>query len=663
MSHHIQYRLNEDRVGILNFDREGSSANIFDHDTLGELAAHLDTIEADTELRGLVLVSAKEKIFIAGADINAFSQVEDPEALREIARAGQETFARISDLKIPTVAAIHGQALGGGCEIALACDYRLASDSRDTKIGLPEVTLGILPAWGGSYRLPRLIGLPNALDMILAGKRVAAYPAKKKGLVDQLCPREHFIRIATEWIGKGKPQRKRDWKTSNPLARMIIRSRVRPMLQKKTNGHYPAPFKALEVCLKAVSADRATAFKLEQDALVELLLTDVCQHLVRLFFLQERARKMSVYEGDVAPTDTVGVIGAGVMGAGIAQWSAAHGNRVILKDVNPEALQKGMAAIGKVFTGAVQRHVFTRTEAQAALDRIFPTAVEVPFKDVDIIIEAATENMDLKKKIFAGLDAAAGPDTVLATNTSALSITELAETTSDPGRVVGIHYFNPVHKMQLVEVVRGRQTRPEVLQRALAFVQQSGKLPVVVNDSPGFLVNRILIPYLMEAGALFEAGADPKAIDGAMLDFGMPMGPLRLIDEVGIDVAHHVATFFAETFGDRMPMPESLNQLLEAGLLGRKNGKGFFLYSGKGEPQVNPEALAFVKTAEHRGTSRELLEERMLNKMLVESRMCLEEGVVESADDIDFAMIFGAGFAPFRGGPMQADKQVERTGT
>ncbi|MFT5498691.1 MAG: 3-hydroxyacyl-CoA dehydrogenase/enoyl-CoA hydratase/3-hydroxybutyryl-CoA epimerase, partial [Kiritimatiellia bacterium] len=487
MSNHITYHVNEDQIGILTFDREGSSANIFDHDTLEQLIAHIGTIEADTSLKGLILISAKPKIFIAGADINAFSKVDDPEALREIARVGQDTFARISDLKIPTVAAIHGQALGGGCEIALACDYRLASDSRDTKIGLPEVNLGILPAWGGSYRLPRLIGLPIALDIILGGKRLAPYPALKKGLVDQLCPREHFIRIATSWIAKGKPHRKLDWKTTNPLSKMIIRSKVRPMLQKKTNGHYPAPFKALDVCLKAVTADRATAFKLEQDALVELLQTPVCQHLVRIFFLQERAKKVSVCEDDVPPIDTVLVVGAGVMGAGIAQWSAARGKRVILKDINTDALQKGMAAIGKVFKDAVKRHVFTKTEAQTALDHIYPTARDVPFKDVDIIIEAATENMALKKKIFAGLDAAAGPQTILATNTSALSISELAETTSDPGRVVGIHYFNPVHKMQLVEVVRGKQTRPDVLQRAIAFVQQSGKLPVVVNDSPGFL--------------------------------------------------------------------------------------------------------------------------------------------------------------------------------
>ena len=656
MSNNIQLSYKED-LAILTFDREGSSANIFDRDTLDELSGHLDTIEAHSSLTGLMLRSAKEKIFIAGADISQFIQITDPQEVRDLARKGQETFARIGDLPFPSVAAIHGQALGGGCEIALACDYRLASPDKVTKIGLPEINLGILPAWGGSVRLPKLIGLPKALDIILAGKTVPAYPAWKRGMIDQLCPREHFERIARIWIGKGKARPKGDWKTSNALAKGLIASKVKPMLQKKTHGHYPAPFKALEVCLQAVSKPREAGFKLEQDALAELMQTDVCQNLVKIFFLQERAKKFKIDETEVPPVEKIAVIGAGVMGAGIAQWNATRGTSVILKDINAEQVNKGMASAGKILGAALKRRIFTKAEAQAAFDRITPATEDVSFKKVDLVIEAATENMDLKKKIFVGLDAQSGEDTLLATNTSALSISEIAETLSDPSRMIGIHYFNPVHKMQLVELVLGKQTSPTHAQRALSFIQKSGKLPVVVQDSPGFLVNRVLMPYLMEAGRMVEAGADVEKIDQCILNFGMPMGPLRLIDEVGIDVSHHVSNFFSSTFGERMPEVKGLQKLLEAGMLGRKSGKGFYLYSKdkKSSPRPNPDASSLIRTSGDKFTIdyETGVKESLVALMINEAAMCLEEGVVHAPEDVDFGMIFGTGFAPFRGGPMR----------
>src|SRR2546429_283010 len=350
---------------------------------------------------------------------------------------------------------------------------------------------------------------------------------------------------------------------------------------KHTRGHYPAVFKALEVVTRGLSRPPAESLALEREAMLELARTEECHNLIRIFFMQERARKRSYILGPTPavarPVDRTAVIGAGVMGAGIAQWLSSRGLPVILRDVNTEQVAKGMAGVAQLYHEGVKRHLFTKLEARDGLDRIFPSPAEAPLRNVDLIIEAAVEKMDLKKKIFQELGELAGPNTVLATNTSALSVSEIAASTKSPERVVGIHFFNPVHRMQLVEVVVARQTSPEVAQRAVRFVQQMGKLPVVVKDSPGFLVNRILMPYLIEAGHLFEAGASVEDIDEAMLDFGMPMGPLRLLDEVGVDVAHHVAGELADKFTGRMLTPRVLDQLLQVGLLGRKGVRGYYI--------------------------------------------------------------------------------------
>jgi 3-hydroxyacyl-CoA dehydrogenase/enoyl-CoA hydratase/3-hydroxybutyryl-CoA epimerase len=342
------------------------------------------------------------------------------------------------------------------------------------------------------------------------------------------------------------------------------------------------------------------------------------------------------------------------MGAGIAQWASAREWQVVLRDINAEQVAKGLSSIAQLYRQGVKRHVFTKLEARAGLDRISPAATEVPLKNVDIVIEAAVEKMDLKKQIFARLDALAGADTILATNTSALSISDIAASTSHPERVIGIHFFNPVHRMQLVEVVVGQQTDPRIVQRAVRFVQQLGKLPVVVKDSPGFLVNRILMPYLIEAGHLFEAGGRVEDIDECMLDFGMPMGPLRLIDEVGIDVASHVAQTVVSKFSNRLKTPTALAEMVQAGLLGRKSGRGFYLHSDKAkEADVNPDIDKYHHNASAATLSREKLQNRMVLLMINEAARCLEEGLVAEAADVDFGMIMGTGFAPFTGGPLR----------
>jgi len=646
----------DDGVCILTFDRPGSSANIFDRRALTELGEELDAIATDSNIKGLVLTSAKRSIFIAGADIKAMSENASPEDIGKLVELGQDVMNRLAALPIPTAVAIHGAAVGGGYELCLACDYRVASTDKATKIGLPEIQLGLLPAWGGSTRLPRLIGLPKALEIILAGKTVVAKPALKRGMVDQLVHKEYLTEAAIRILPRGKRAVDRHILTNNPLVAKAIALRLRSQLMKKTRGHYPAVLAALDVVTRGVSMSIAESLALERERVLELVQGDTCRNLIRIFLLQERAKKQTIpWVGpttELKPIKNTAVIGAGVMGTGIAQWFSSRQLPVILRDINTEQVAKGMAAITKTFKDGAKRHVFTPLEVRNGLDRIYPAPIEVPLRHVDLVVEAAVEKLDLKKKIFQSLDKLVGEETILATNTSALPISELAASTHQPERVVGLHFFNPVHRMQLVEIVAARQTSPEVLQRALSFVQQIGKLPVVVKDSPGFLVNRILMPYLIEAGNLFESGASIEDLDKAMLDFGMPMGPMRLLDEVGIDVALHVAQTIAANYGDRMHVPDLLSKMARAGLLGKKSGRGFYLHQKGKEPTPNSDASNFRPSATNHHLPVTDYQQRMVLLMVNEAARCLEEEIVPDPADVDFAMIMGTGFAPFRGGPL-----------
>jgi 3-hydroxyacyl-CoA dehydrogenase/alkylation response protein AidB-like acyl-CoA dehydrogenase/enoyl-CoA hydratase/carnithine racemase len=653
----VRHFVRDDQICVLTFDRPGSAANIFDRRTLTELGQELDFIAGVAQIQGVVITSAKRSIFIAGADLNMMSENASLQEVRELINLGQTVMNRLAALPIPTVAAIHGACVGGGYELCLACDYRVASSDRVTRIGLPETLLGLLPAWGGSTRLPRLIGLPRALNVILAGKTLAAKQALKCGMVDQLAPAEYIVDVAARMVSRGKPRRAGHRLVNNRLAASAIAARVRSQLLKKTRGHYPAVSEALEVVTRGISRSIPESLALERDGILQLVQTEACRNLIRVFFLQERAKKQTLAGADASPSLTAitrtAVIGAGVMGAGIAQWLSARQLSVILKDVLTEQVAKGMAAIARIYQQGAKRHVFTPREVRDGLDRISPASAPVPLGQCGLIIEAAVENLELKKKIFQGLDELAGDHTILATNTSALPISELAASTRRPERVLGLHFFNPVHRMQLVEIVAARQTSPEVLQRALHFVRHIGKLPVIVKDSPGFLVNRILVPYLLEAGNLFEAGADITNLDEAMLDFGMPMGPMCLLDEVGIDVARHVAQTLAAHHPDRMAIPETLNKMIQAGMLGRKTGRGFYLHRKGKPPQPNAQVASFFGNQAASALSRQDLQERMVLLMINEAARCLEEQIVTEPADVDFAMIMGTGFAPFRGGPLR----------
>ncbi len=647
MTHfHLQI---DDRRATLTFDREGSSANLFDRPALVELSNKLDSLSAHPELTGLLVRSAKPAIFIAGADLKVLSSAEGDE-LRDLIELGQTTFTKLARLPFPTVAAIHGACVGGGCELALACDWRVASDTPATKIGLPETQLGILPAWGGTTRLPRLIGLPAALPLLLGGKTLPARAAMAKGLVDAVVPREHLESHALTFLSRGKRRPKR-FLFNNPLTAPLIAKKARADLLKKTRGLYPGPLAALEVAASSSHAPLPNGLQREKEAVLRLAPLPQTHQLIRLFFLQERAKKHRFTDAEPRKIDRCAVIGAGVMGAGIAYWLSTRGHPVTLRDLDDDLLARGMKTIAKNYHEARTRRVLTSTQAARGLDRILASSTPIPLHHCDLVIEAAVERLDIKQKIFADLSARVRPDTLLATNTSALPIRELAGAISHPERLLGLHFFNPVHRMQLVEVVRTDTTSDETLATAIAFVRSIGKLPVVVRDSPGFLVNRILMPYLVQAARLFERGGDPQAIDDAMLDFGMPMGPLRLLDEVGLDVAAHVARTLADAFPDRMQVPDLLAKLVEAGHTGRKSKSGFYIYDGR-SISPNPAALSLRTAAESTPSDIVAI---LASAMTREARLCLEEGIADTADDIDLAMVLGTGYAPFRGGPLQYD--------
>jgi 3-hydroxyacyl-CoA dehydrogenase/enoyl-CoA hydratase/3-hydroxybutyryl-CoA epimerase len=661
VSQNIQREVSDASIAILTFDRPDSTANIFDQRTLDELNEHLDFLESEKSLKGLIIRSAKLKIFIAGADLNTFTQEVSAERIAVVIERGQKTFDRIARLPYPSVAAIHGVALGGGFEIALACDYRIASSDSATKVGLPEANLGILPAWGGSTRLPKLIGLANALEAIMNGRQYSAGQALKLGMIDSIVHREQLTTVATRKIQQSGAK-KRSFKmhlSNRPPLSQLIKSQAEKKALARTRGHYPAPLKALEVACTSLNVSHEESLANEKNKFIELAFSETAQNLIGLFFLQERAKKLKLPKElepvPASPLKAINrslVVGAGLMGAGIAQWLSSRGIRVILKDVGPAPLGKGIQAIAKIYAEAVKRHLFSETDARNAFDRVIPVYQEVPLHEIDVVIEAAVEKLDLKQQILADLESRVPPDLVLASNTSALSIDAIAASLQHPERVVGIHFFNPVHRMQLVEIVRGSKTDAATLNSAIRFAKQIGKLPVLVKDSPGFLVNRILLPYMVEAVRLFAEGYRIENIDRVMLDFGMPMGPIRLSDEVGLDVAEHVAKELGSRVKHLGPLNNTLGKMIAKGWLGRKSGKGFYDYGSGRDGKVNTQ-LGDLQSAEPATVNDGDLRDRLVLSMVNEAARTIEERVVDAPEDVDFGMIMGTGWAPFRGGPLR----------
>ena len=653
----------EDEGGIcrLIFDRPNSGANIFDANTLQDLDSHLDEIEkSGGDIKGVIVESAKKSIFIAGADLQTLLRQAQTGELRAFIAEGQRIFNRLAALKVPTVAAIHGACAGGGYEIALACNYRIAASSPATRIGLPETTLGLVPAWGGATRLPRLLGPAVASEVILKGKLYAADEAFNLGLVDEVVAPEKLFETARENLRAGK----------RAMAGRTPKTPVSPELRAPRTDHNAAPGRAFEIITTGLAKTVEQSLAMELEAIVELGETETTQNLIRNFFLAETYKK----GGSKAPLERVkhaAVIGAGVMGSGIAQWLSARGVSVILRDVGTEQLERGLANIEKTYAEAVKRGLMSDEKAKEGRARIVASSVSDRLRDVEIVVEAASEKFEVKKQIFSSLSAQLSDHAILATNTSALPISELAASTSSPERVVGLHFFNPVSRMKLVEVVVGKQSAAETTERALAFARQIGKLPVVVQDSPGFLVNRVLFPYLIEAAEMFENGLAAKEMDDALVQWGMPMGPLRLIDEIGVDITVDIAQTLEKAFGRRNQAAAVLLWLRDNKMLGRKTGSGFYQYEGK--TQTENAALQEWLTArsaerseadrsaardplaagERMPANAEDIALRLVYLMVNEAARCLEEKVIASPQDADYGMILGTGFAPFRGGPLR----------
>lgn len=633
----IRREISHDGICMLTFDRPDSGANIFDAATLGDLSAQLDFIERESSLRGVIVSSAKKSIFIAGADLQTLLRQAEGGGMRDFIAEGQRIFNRFAALKIPTVAAIHGACAGGGYEIALACDWRVASDAPATRIGLPETTLGLVPAWGGATRLPRLIGPAKAGEVILKGKLYSAQEALRIGLIDDAVPEEKLPEAAREKLKAGKRAQ-----TLEPVE-------AEPVQAPKSDN--PALARAAEIINRSLASSVEDSMKRELDAIVDLGETESTRNLIRNFFLAEKYKKGS----GKAPNEKIAhaaVIGAGVMGSGIAQWLSARGITVILRDVSVELLDRGLANIEKIYGRAVKRGLMSEEKAREGRARIVASANPGPMRDVQIVIEAASEKLEIKKVIFHDIDGKIDDTDILATNTSALSISTLAAETKHPQRVIGLHFFNPVSRMKLIEVVIGKQTAEETKERALAFARQIGKLPVIVQDRPGFLVNRVLFPYLLDAAELFERGVAAEQIELALLEWGMPMGPLRLIDEIGIDITIDIAVTLEKAFGERARTPALLQKMRAANILGRKTGTGFYKYEGK-QQSPNESMEKWRGSNEPPEMSSNDLALRLVYLMVNEAARCLEEGVVAAPEDADYGMILGTGFAPLRGGPLR----------
>ncbi len=632
-----------DQVLWIAFDKQNASVNTINQEIMEELSDILDGLAKSTDYKGVVIASAKKQGFIAGADISQFGKFKDVEESIHLLRRGQLIFDKIENLKIPSVALIEGFCLGGGLELALACRYRVAEEGAKTRLGLPEVKLGIHPGWGGTVRLPRLIGVPRAFNLILSGHTVTGRAAAKLGLVDAAVPKRHLINAAKYYaLQSAKP---RQVSLLNKVINIkIVRTLLAAYLRKKikakvSSAHYPAPFCVIDNW-EQCGIDGNGPMEREANTCGKLFFSETSENLVRVFFLQERLKGLA--KESAFTSRHVHVIGAGTMGGDIAAWCALQGMHVTLQDREAKFIAPAIKRAAILFKEKLKEpHL-----VQKAMDRLQPDIAGLGVARADVIIEAIYENLAAKQALFKLLETQAKPEAILATNTSSILLDDINSVMQAPERLVGIHFFNPVAKMLLVEVVQGHRSSASVVANAIAFARQIDRLPLPVKSSPGFLVNRVLMPYLLQSVEMLEEGIPATVIDKAMTDFGMPMGPIALADTVGLDVCLSVATYLGQHLDT--PIPARLVSLVERGKLGRKTGSGFYQYTKNGKP-IKSKAATYDKPLTD-------IADRLVLRMLNESFACLREGVVTDADLLDAGMIFGTGFAPFRGGPMRYAK-------
>lgn len=648
----------------------GEKVNKLTREAFEELYSHISFLKnKSSEIKTLLIHSDKPDMFLAGADINEIQAMKEKSEALDLVTKAQEVFQALSELPQVTVAAVDGPCMGGGCEMILACNYRLASDASSTRIGLPEVQIGVLPGAGGTQRLPRVVGLQQSIAMITSGQAVDAKKALKIGLVNDVIPKERLLETARKVLKEklyGKYQHKESvlqWIIESTPLKKIIFSKARSMILAQTKGHYPAPLKALEVIEKTFYGDIREGLKIEAEGFAELAITPVAKNLINLFFASEELKKdRGVHASeaqDFKPRklESIAVLGAGIMGGGIAAVASGKGISVRFKDVNNEAIENGLRTARSLFDKDFKRKKIDKSEFLKRLYRISPTLQFTGFNYLPFVIEAVVEKMEIKKSVIAELDRVLPKDAIIASNTSSLSISEMGNSSKYPERVVGMHFFNPVPKMPLVEVVRAEKTSPEVVVQTVALGRQLGKTVIVVKDRPGFLVNRVLMPFLIEAGHLKQDGYSIAQIDKAATSFGMPMGPFRLLDEIGLDTAAKVATVIATAFPHMKVLP-MIDEMVKNNFLGRKNGRGFYIYNDAGKSIAVRQEF---QTDPHNPSAEtdQIIQDRLILPMLTEAVMALDEGVVSTVRDLDLGLIYGIGFPPFKGGLL---KWVSDTG-
>jgi len=670
MTSSFDLHVGREGLATLVIDVPGRRVNVLSYDVLEELEHTVADLAVRTDIECLVLLSGKEGNFIAGADVEQIASVTDPVVAEGFTRKGQAIYGAWERLPFPTVAAVRGTCLGGGTELCLASTYIVISDRPELRIGLPEVKLGILPAWGGCTRLPRRIGIAAALDIILPGKAVSGRKALQIGLADALLPDGQFLALARDFALAHRGQRRRATERPdikelllerNPLGRRILFDQARKRTLEETHGNYPAPLRAIEVVRVGIERGHEAGLDAEARAAAELATSPVCKNLVRIFQLMEEAKKAPLAPGGTArEVKEVAVLGAGVMGGAIAQLVAQQtGLAVRIKDIRSDALALGMKHAAERFGKEVGRKRLSAAEARRRMALLRPTLVYAGMRGCDLLIEAVVENLGVKQEVLAEAAAAVAPDAVLATNTSSLDIDAIAQKVPRRDEVVGMHFFNPVHRMPLVEVVVGKETSADAIETVAALARRLGKTPVRVASKPGFLVNRLLGFYMTEALWLLHEGQRIEEIDRTMVAWGMPMGPVALIDEIGIDVAVKVAHILSDAFPGRLPLPPWANELPAPDRLGAKTQKGLYKYEKGKRTEPDPSVYAVIPDGGRGGAADpSRLVDRMVLRMVDEAARCLAESVVATPDELDLAMILGTGFPPFRGGLCRwADQQ------
>ena len=662
-----------DGVAVVTLDTPGEKVNKLNEELIEEFSELLDRLESDDELTGALLVSGKEDNFIAGADIEMFKSRTTAEELSELSWTGHEILLRVENFNKPIVIGIHGSCMGGGTELALACHYRIVSDHNATKIGLPEVKLGLLPGMGGTQRLPRLIGIQKALTYMLTGKNMYSYQARKTGFADELI-HQHGIRAAgikaVQKLSKesvSHPDKRSFLEKaleSNPLGRKIVFDQAMKRTNRESRGNYPAPPKIIESVKYGYKNGIEAGLKNESRLFGELAVTPESRALVNLFFGMNNAKK-NPFKDKKRAVKRIGVLGAGLMGSGIAEVSVDEGYHVWLKDQTIEDAMKGQSRIEENFEKKVSKRILSSFEKKEKLSLIHPTETYDGFDHIDLVIEAVFEDLDLKQQILDDIENHGGEDTIFASNTSSLPISDIAKKAKRPEQVIGMHYFSPVQKMPLLEIIKTDKTAEWVTATAFDVGLNQGKTVIVVNDGPGFYTTRILAPFMNEALLLLEEGASIEQIDRSMKDYGFPVGPVALFDEVGIDVGAHVADTLSDIFESRGgKTSKKAAELVEAGYKGRKNGRGFYTYENgsdkKKKKDVNKEIYSFFGGIERKPFKEDEIQKRLSLMMINEAVYCLQENILQSPADGDLGAILGLGFPPFLGGPF---RYIDREGT